>query len=120
MVAALGGMSERGIIRGEGGAYLPALCGYISIGDVSVLMAPGEVLTRLALPLRGALPGRHRMIFGQAHETLGYFLPEDEWMSGRNNNYEESVSLGRRAGPALADALLASIPPARGRAKERV
>jgi hypothetical protein len=31
-------------------------------------------------------------------------------MTGRNNNYEESVSLGRRAGPALADALLASVP----------
>jgi hypothetical protein len=119
MVAALGGMSERGIIRGEGGAFLPALCGHIGIGDVSILAAPGEVLTRLALPLRGAMPGRHRMIFGLTHETLGYFLPEDEWMTGRNNNYEESVSLGRRAGPALADALLAAVPRPHETARER-
>ena len=44
-------------------------------------------------------------------DTLGYFLPEDEWMTGRNNNYEESVSFGRRAGVTLADALLSLLSP---------
>jgi hypothetical protein len=53
---------------------------------------------------------RHRMFFGLTHDTLGYFVPEDEWMTGRNNNYEESVSMGRRAGSVLADALLAMVP----------
>jgi hypothetical protein len=68
------------------------------------------VLTRLALPLRASMGSRHRMFFGLTHDTLGYFLPEDEWMTGRNNNYEESVSLGKHAGAILADALLAMVP----------
>jgi hypothetical protein len=68
------------------------------------------VLTRLALPLRAAMGAPHRMIFGLAHNTLGYFVPDDEWMSGRNDNYEESVSLGRRASRKLAEELLALVP----------
>ena len=48
---------------------------------------------------------RHRLFFGLAHDTLGYFIPEDEWMTGRNNNYEESVSMGKHAGTVLEAAL---------------
>ena len=40
-----------------------------------------------------------------APHGLGYFVPGDEWMTGHNNNYEESVSLGKHAGTALADRL---------------
>jgi hypothetical protein len=35
-------------------------------------------------------------------------------MTGRNNNYEESVSMGRQAGAALADALLSMVPHGQG------
>jgi hypothetical protein len=34
-------------------------------------------------------------------------------MTGRNNNYEESVSMGKHGGATLANALLAMAPHAR-------
>ncbi len=111
IVAALAGMSERKMLHRDGRTYLPTHCGIICIGeDVEGFAAPGEVLTRLALPLRASMGARHRLFLGLTHDTLGYFLPEDEWMSGRNNSYEESVSLGKHAGAILADALLALTP----------
>lgn len=111
LVAALETMSERQIIRDEGGAFIPTHCAHVTIGEtVEALAAPGEVLTRLALPLRAAMGAPHRLFLGLTHDTLGYFVPEDEWMTGRNEDYEESVSLGKRAGLALADALLSLVP----------
>jgi hypothetical protein len=111
IVSALEGMSEREKAHRDGRSYLLTQCGYVRIGDAfEAYVAPGEVLTRLALPLRSAMGARHRMFFGLTHDTLGYFVPEDEWMTGRNNDYEESVSMGRRAGSVLADALLAMVP----------
>jgi hypothetical protein len=105
-VAALGGMSERRIVRRDGRTYVAALCSHAAVGDeLELITAPGEVLTRLALPLRAAMRGPHRVLAGLGHETLGYFVGEDEWMSGRNNNYEESVSLGRTAGTTLIEEL---------------
>lgn len=68
---------------------------------------PGEVMTRLAEPLRASLSAPHRLFLGLTNDTLGYFLPADEWMTGRNESYEESVSLGREAGSVLASALRA-------------
>ncbi|HET6615609.1 MAG TPA: hypothetical protein VFH62_06950 [Dehalococcoidia bacterium] len=114
IVSALEGMSEREKAHRDGRTYVLTQCGYVRIGDaLEAYVAPGEVLTRLALPLRAAMGARHRMFFGLTHDTLGYFVPEDEWMTGRNNNYEESVSMGRRAGSVLADALLAMVPHGR-------
>jgi hypothetical protein len=102
MVAALAGMTERGPRRIEDRTVIPTAVSHIRFGsDLAAITAPGELLTHLASPLRAMMPARHRMIFGLTHDTLGYFVPEDEWMSGRNNNYEESVSLGRNAAAAL-------------------
>lgn len=110
IVAALRGISERRIIHRDEGTFIASHCGYVGIGDAfGAVAAPGEVMTRLALPLRNAMDMRHRMIFGLTQDALGYFIPDDEWMTGRNNNYEESVSPGRRAGAALADALMQII-----------
>lgn len=111
IIAALRGMSERRIIQRDDGTFIASHCGYVGIGDgFEAIAAPGEMMTRLALPLREAMAAPHRMIFGLTQDALGYFIPEDEWMTGRNNNYEESVSPGKRAGAALADALLQVIP----------
>lgn len=115
IVAALGGISERKLVQREGRTFLPTHCGYLAIGgDVEAVAAPGEVLTRLALPLRATMRAPHRLFLGLTHDTLGYFIPEDEWMTGRNNNYEESVSMGRRAGAVLAEALTSLMPHAEG------
>ncbi len=111
MVMALSGISERKLVSHDGRTFLPTHCGYLRIGSIEALAAPGEVLTRLALPLRASLGAQHRLFLGLTHDTLGYFLPEDEWMApGRNNNYEESVSMGKHGGTVLADKLLSLIP----------
>ncbi len=107
IVAAFDGISERRMLHDGGQSSLPTLCGYLRLGsDLEGFVAPGEVLTRLGLPLRASLGARHRLFLGLTHDTLGYFLPEDEWMIGRNNNYEESVSMGKRGGTLLAEALM--------------
>ncbi|MDP9238871.1 MAG: hypothetical protein M3P30_15980 [Chloroflexota bacterium] len=111
IVAALEGTAERKLERKDGKTYLPTHCGHLAIGrSVEGFAAPGEVLTRLALPLRASMGARHRLFLGLTHDSLGYFVPEDEWMTGRNNNYEESVSFGKHAGSVLADALLQLVP----------
>ncbi len=113
LVAAFAGTAERNIAHHEGGAYLPTHCGYLQLGSqVEAFAAPGEVLTRLGLPLRASLTAPHRLFLGLTHDTLGYFVPEDEWMTGHNNNYEESVSYGKHAGTVVAEALLALVPHA--------
>jgi Neutral/alkaline non-lysosomal ceramidase, N-terminal len=110
LVAALDGFAQRKLVHRDGRTFLPTHCGYLRLGgDVEGFAAPGEVLSRLSLPLRASLGARHRLFFGLTHDALGYFLPEDEWMTGRNNNYEESVSMGKHAGTVLADALLAMV-----------
>ncbi len=106
MVAALEEFTRRKLLQRDGLTFLPTHCGYLRIGgDVEGFAAPGEVLTRLALPLRASLGARHRLFFGLTHDTLGYFIPEDEWMTGRNSDYEESVSMGKHGGTVLAEAL---------------
>lgn len=111
IVAALQGISERQLVHRGGRTFLPTHCGYLAIGsDVEAVVAPGEVMTRLALPLRRSMSAPYRLFLGLTHDTIGYFIPEDEWMTGRNNNYEESVSMGKRAGTVLSEALLELVP----------
>lgn len=69
----------------------------IRLGDVTLLTAPGEVTTRLAQRLAEA-----DVLLGLTHDSLGYLIPRDEWQTGRNENYEESVSLGPQAGERYA------------------
>jgi hypothetical protein len=104
-VAALAGISERTLVKRDGVSLLRTQCSFVRIGELAAVAAPGEMLTRLGLPLRSALPGSHRLILGLTHDTLGYFIPEDEWMR-RPNSYEETVSLGRKAGTLLVEKLL--------------
>lgn len=70
-----------------------------SLGDsLSGIAFPGEPLTRLGLRLKEALPGRFKLFLGLTTDSTGYYVPEDEWQVGRNDDYEESVSLAKDAG----------------------
>lgn len=70
--------------------------------DVGGLAFPGEPLTRLGLPLKERLPGRFKLFLGLTTDSTGYFIPGDEWQTGRNDDYEESVSLAPSAGDKAA------------------
>ncbi|MCY1012833.1 hypothetical protein OV079_46320 [Nannocystis pusilla] len=51
----------------------------------------------------------HKMILGNTGDALGYFIPSDEWQTGKNDNYEETVSLGKTAGDTARDKINALV-----------
>ena len=59
---------------------------------------PGESLTRNGLAIKEAMLAPHKLLLGNTGDALGYFIPGDEWQTGKNNNYEETVSMGKTAG----------------------
>jgi hypothetical protein len=69
------------------------------------MTVPGEATTRLGLELKQMLPGDYAVIIGQTDDSLGYMIPQDEWQTNRNGNYEESVSLGKSAAPLVIEGL---------------
>lgn len=72
---------------------------YLRLGtQVQLVAFPGEPLTRCGLAIKDTMKAPHRMILGNTGDALGYFIPADEWQTGKNNNYEETVSLGKTAG----------------------
>ncbi len=74
---------------------------YVRLGtQVQLVGFPGEPLTRCGLAIKDTMKAPHRMILGNTGDALGYFIPADEWKTGKNNDYEESVSLGKTAGDA--------------------
>ncbi|MBK8265743.1 MAG: hypothetical protein IPK80_31000 [Nannocystis sp.] len=64
---------------------------------------PGESLTRNGMAIKEAMKAPHRMVLGNTGDALGYFIPSDEWQTGKNDNYEEGVSLGKSAGDRARD-----------------
>lgn len=78
----------------------------IQIGSqLNMLTLPGEATTRLGLEIKKRLPDGYSVIVGQANDSLGYLIPVDEWQTGRNGDYEESVSLGKSAAPLILQGL---------------
>ena len=71
---------------------------------------PGELAPTLGLPLKRALAPALPAIVGLADDELGYFLdpvdfvfPDDPRDPGEH--YEETMSVGREAGPVVTDAI---------------
>jgi hypothetical protein len=100
--AGLALLAEHPVFLRGGKPFVRTRVSRVRIGDgLDALAAPGEVLTRLGQPLRERLTAPATMFLGLTNDTLGYFIPEDEWMSGRNNGYEETVSVGPQAAASL-------------------
>ncbi len=100
--AGLGMMAEHPVFVRDGEPHMRTRVSRLRIGDgLDALAAPGEVLTSLGVSLRRRLTAPATMFLGLTNDSLGYFVPQDEWMSGRNDSYEETVSLGPQAAPSL-------------------
>jgi len=83
---------------------------YIRFGqEVQGCAYPGESLTRNAEPMKGAMFAKHKFFLGLSGDALGYFVPFDEWESGRNGGYEESVSTNPMAGDWGRDIVIGLI-----------
>jgi len=77
----------------------PSQTSYFHFGKVLQGLAfPGESLTRNAEPILEHMHAPFRLFLGLSGDTLGYFVPSDEWEDGRHKGYEESVSTNRFAG----------------------
>ena len=52
-----------------------------------MVTTPGESLTRNTMPVVDAIVGKGAvpMVAGLTQDSLGYYIPTDEWMTGRNN-----------------------------------
>lgn len=77
---------------------------YFRLGtQVQGVAFPGESLTRNGLAIKEVMTTPHKIILGNTGDALGYFIPSDEWQTGKNDNYEETVSLGKSAGDNARD-----------------
>lgn len=77
---------------------------YFRLGaQVQGVAFPGESLTRNGMAIKEHMKAPYRMILGNTGDALGYFVPSDEWQTGKNDDYEESVSLGKTAGDNARD-----------------
>lgn len=54
---------------------------------------PGEALTRLGLPIKDTLTADAKFFFGLTNDSLGYFIPSDEFLQIEGRTTEESASL---------------------------
>lgn len=83
---------------------------YFRLGaEVQGVAFPGESLTRNGQAIKAEMKAPHRIILGNTGDALGYFVPSDEWQTGKNDNYEESVSLGKTAGDNARDNIIPLI-----------
>jgi hypothetical protein len=114
-MAALAMLSEQGPVNRSGRPHVPTRVAVLqmtpSTGSrdgplLRGVAVPGEAVTRLGLPLKEALGSPYRLFLGLTYDTLGYLIPADEWMKAPGGSYEESVSLGRQAGPTVNAALM--------------
>lgn len=69
--------------------------GVLKIGSVIETTVPGEALPRIGFALKKAVNSEYAMTFGLANDEVGYLIPGKDW---REDEYEESMSLGRTAG----------------------
>jgi hypothetical protein len=117
----LGVLDDYYEVSDEPGALLAlTMAARLRLGEQLVAVTtPGESLTRNALPVMEAITAQSAsavpMVFGLVHDSFGYYIPEDEWETGRNGDYEESVAPSREAGNQLRDRLLRLVSSGSGR-----
>ncbi|MCB0022512.1 MAG: hypothetical protein M9936_26935 [Caldilinea sp.] len=106
---------QAGLLTGllNDGGTLTTEAGLLRLGDTAIFFMPGEVLPRLGLTYKAQMRGdgiRHAVLVGLANDELGYILPADDFVLPDDpfepgEHYEESMSVGIEAGPALSAAL---------------
>ena len=110
LFAADAGLLEYDFEMAEGENIVTTQTAYIRLGEeVQMLVFPGESLTRNGLPIKEVMTAPHQVVLGLSGDALGYFVPSDEWNTGLNDNYEESVSVGMSAGDTTRDIMIEMI-----------
>lgn len=90
-----------------GGQSVDATSTYVRLGEeLQFISFPGEPLTRTGLEIKNMMTTPHQAVLGNTGPAFGYFILGDEWMTGRNEDYEESVSLHETAGDLAVEAIM--------------
>lgn len=80
---------------------------YVRLGEeLQFVSFPGEPVTRTGLEIKSTMSTPHQAVLGNTGPAFGYFIMGDEWMTGRNDDYEESISLHETAGDLAVEALM--------------
>lgn len=71
---------------------------YVRLGSAQMISIPGELLPEVSFEILERMQGYPRLLIGLANDQLGYMIPPHDFRSGE---YEESMSLGPAAAPAI-------------------
>jgi len=82
--------------------------GRLDVGELQMLVVPGELLPDLGFRAQALMTGRHNMIVGLANDEIGYIVPAWDYRVGR---YEESTGLGPSAAPQIMGAIEELLAP---------
>ena len=80
--------------------------GVLRIGQLTAVTIPGEALPKIGFALKRAIQSPYKMVWGLANDELGYLIAGEDWQP---NEYEESMSVGPKAGDQITDALRALL-----------
>ena len=75
----------------------------ITLGECQMLTLPGELLPEVSFEILERMTGFPRMLIGLANDELGYIIPPDDF---RDDEYEETMSVGPAAAPVVKDTAL--------------
>ena len=79
---------------------------HIRLGGAEFITVPGELLPEVSFEILERMTGFPRMIVGLANDEIGYIIPTSDY---RDDEYEETMSLGPAAAPTILDTALRMI-----------
>ena len=95
-------LSQAGVIHRAIGDTVVTEVGVLRIGQLTAVTIPGEALPKIGFALKNAIQSPYKMVWGLANDELGYLIAGEDWQP---NEYEESMSVGPKAGDQITDAL---------------
>jgi len=100
-------LAESGILPKEmfRDGYVETEVNVIQIGDAQIATFPGEALPKLGLRVKDAMTVPYKFVFGLANDELGYIISAEDF-SDELYDYERSMSVGSRIGPATVEKIL--------------
>ena len=99
--ALLGIMPERGVILS--GGYLTTEVNVLKIGNVTVVMIPGEIVPELGLEIK-KMGGTKTQVWTLANDEIGYILKKEKFYT-KTFDYERLMSVGPDAGSIIMEAV---------------
>ncbi len=99
-------LTQAGIIHRAIRDTVETEVGIVRVGQLMAVTIPGEALPKIGFALKDAINSPYKMVWGLANDELGYLIAGEDWQP---NEYEESMSVGPKAGDQIREALVELI-----------